>query len=63
MKNLNVSTVTLEMIGKFVDLWQIVLLISRGEEKLIKKLKVITDAIYVTKNMGWLDVSQIIDDF
>jgi hypothetical protein len=45
------------MIRKFVDLWQIVLLISKGEEKLIQKLKVITDGIYVTKNMGWLDVS------
>lgn len=63
LRKFNVSTVTLEMIRKFVDLWQIVLLISKGEEKLIQKLKVITDGIYVTKNMGWLDVSQIIDDF
>jgi|LauGreDrversion4_2_1035121.scaffolds.fasta_scaffold713534_1 hypothetical protein len=45
------------MIRKFVELWQIVLLINKGEENLIKKLKIITDAIYVTKNMGWLDVS------
>ena len=43
--------------------YQVVLLIKPSEVKITKKLKVLSDAIYACKHMGWFDIQQILDDF
>ncbi len=40
----------------------VVLLIEPHQEKLIKKLKVHVDAVYVQKGSGWLDINQILSE-